>query len=311
MSAPPLRFRPEDVLTHLANAQQPGALAIIVGVEGPSYRPIGAIMACYADGSRQGILSSGCIEQDVCQHAQRALETGVPQSLRYGIGSPFFDIQLPCGGGLDILVVPPPDAAVLADLQDRLSDRVPVRLAFDLETGAFTVDPPEGAHESGMHFVLDIPPPPRFLVFGKGPEAAAFAALVGSLAYPVTLLSPDPETLFGVGTEVEGQELTSMRWPEGLTADRFTAVTLFFHDHEWEPPILEGALATPAFYIGAQGSLRTRANRDRAMAELGITQDQIARCHGPIGLVRSTRDPHSLAVSVLAEVLDQIQTRTD
>jgi xanthine/CO dehydrogenase XdhC/CoxF family maturation factor len=49
----------------------------------------------------------------------RALAGGAPVALRYGRGSPFGDIQLPCGGGLDILLVPRPDPAVMAALLDR------------------------------------------------------------------------------------------------------------------------------------------------------------------------------------------------
>ncbi|WP_237562526.1 XdhC family protein, partial [Glutamicibacter soli] len=77
-----------------------------------------------------------------------------------------------------------------------------------------------------------------------------------------------------------------------------------FHDHDWEPAILKGALATPGFYIGSQGSQRAAATRRVALAELGVPEDRIARLHGPVGLIRSARDARVLAVSVLAEVLD-------
>ena len=92
--------------------QSDAALAVIVGVEGPSYRPLGAVMAVFDDKRRVGTLSSGCIEKDIALHAQEALEAGRPRKVRYGRGSPFIDIKLPCGGGLDILLLPADELAV-------------------------------------------------------------------------------------------------------------------------------------------------------------------------------------------------------
>ena len=79
---------------------------------------------------------------------------------------------------------------------------------------------------------------------------------------------------------------------------------LFFHDHDWEPPILAEAVSRPAFYIGAQGSMMARETRMRELAALGLEDAALARLRGPIGLLPSARDPRTLAISVLAEVLD-------
>src|SRR5690606_38366354 len=53
-------------------------LAVITGVEGPSYRPVGATMAVFPDRHRVGTLSSGYIENDIALHALDALEKGRP-----------------------------------------------------------------------------------------------------------------------------------------------------------------------------------------------------------------------------------------
>jgi xanthine dehydrogenase accessory factor len=94
-------------------------------------------------------------------------------------------------------------------------------------------------------------------------------------------------------------------FPDDLGADDRTAIVLFFHDHDWEPPILAGALQTPAFYIGAQGSQRARDARLQALQLIGIESTSLARLHGPVGLIPSARDAGTLAVSVLAEVLNE------
>ncbi|NHF73251.1 XdhC family protein [Paracoccus xiamenensis] len=258
------------------------ALALITGVEGPSYRPVGAAMAISAEGEHWGSLSSGCIERDVVIHARAALQDGAARTLRYGAGSPFRDLVLPCGGGLDIAILPAPDRAKLAEARAALQARRPALL----ELGPL---------------VLDIQPQLRVLAFGKGPELRLFSALAAAAGYPVESFSPDAETLAGL----EGaQILSGKEWPAGLKADARTAVTLFFHDHDWEPALLQAALESPALYVGAQGSLRAHRARCAELAARGVPAEAAVRLAAPFGLIPSVRDPRTLAASVLAQVLE-------
>lgn len=293
-----------DPIDALLAADAPAVLAVIAGVEGPSYRPVGAMMAVFDADERAGTLSSGCIESDISLHALDVARTGDVKVLRYGRGSPFVDIQLPCGGGLDILLLPNPDRDVLATVSRKTRDRHACTLEIDTSTGAMAC---VEAGETGwddttlrVRFVPNI----NFLVFGKGPEASTFAGLVQSAGYPNTLLSPDTETLeIGAASGCLTRHLIGQSVPTDILVDDRTAITLFFHDHEWEPPILAQALETPAFYIGAQGSQRARDARMAVLDAMGVSEEAMARLHGPVGLVPSARDPGTLAVSVLAEVL--------
>lgn len=101
-----------------------GVIAIITYVDGPSYRPIGAYMAIFENGHKVGTLSSGCIESDLVMQSKSVLQSGSPLQIRYGRGSPFLDLHLPCGGGLEILLVPRPDRAILAELNYKSEHRV-------------------------------------------------------------------------------------------------------------------------------------------------------------------------------------------
>ena len=292
----------DEPLAQLAARVGPSVLAVTVGTEGPSYRPVGARMAIWPDRSRSGTLSSGCVEADIATQALEALDEGRPRQVRYGRGSRFRDIQLPCGGALDILLLPDPDRDVLARVAARREARQDCFLAIDAESGRLELL--DDADHAAGRFVLHLRPALRFSVFGKGPEAATFTSLAVSAGYEVTLFSPDGETLdagrsAGAGTvHLQGPDLVG-----DIEADARTAVVLFFHDHEWEPPILAATLKTPAFYIGAQGSLRAREARMLMLETLGVSEADRARLHGPIGLIPSARDARTLAVSVLAEIL--------
>jgi len=91
--------------------------------------------------------------------------------------------------------------------------------------------------------------------------------------------------------------------PEDLAADPWTAVLLLFHDHEWEHALLEWALSTPAFYIGAQGGAPARIERLTRLRAGGLGDEQLERINSPVGLIPRARDPQVLALSVLAEVV--------
>lgn len=293
-----------DPIDALLAQPENAVLAVITRVEGPSYRPLGATMAIMAGSPRVGSLSSGCVESDIALHAQEVLKTGKPETFIYGRGSPFLDISLPCGGGLHVLLLPNPDKTVLEHISNNRLARQPCTLRIDTKTGVLECLDAGETGQIEKHFQIRFLPEIRFLIFGKGPEAGTFATLVQSAGYPNILLSPDQETLaFGAAVGCDSIHLKAAVFPSDISVDRWTAIILFFHDHEWEPPILTAALPSPAFYIGAQGSQRAKDVRLLEMEGLGCNPTDLGRLRGPIGLVRSVRDARTLAVSVLAEVL--------
>ena len=288
----------------LLAAPEDAVLAIISAIEGPSYRPLGAMMTVLSNKDRVGSLSSGCIEADIALQACTAREAGIPRKILYGRGSPFIDIQLPCGGGLEILLLPSPDRAVLSELLEKHDAREPCTLDVNLNDGAMTFGDHARTVRHDNSLSIRVEPEIFFYVFGKGPEASTFAALVQSAGYPNLLLSPDRETLEIAGNSgCPTRHLTSAHYPADLDTDSRTAVTLFFHDHDWEPPILAAALRTSAFYIGAQGSRNAAEQRIAELGKMGVDSGSIDRLRGPVGLVPSAKDARTLAVSVLAEVL--------
>lgn len=288
----------------IAFSQQAAALAVISGIEGPSYRPLGACMAVFEDGSTIGSLSSGCIEADIAHHAVKAIAQDQPLEIRYGKGSPFMDIKLPCGGGLDILIVPKPDRKALLDVMQRHARRELCCVAIDMLTGKLSVRSDGKTERVGSVLSIRIEPELRFLVFGAGPEAVTFASIVQSMGFENEVFSPDSKTLEAAGRAgCRTHHLSQKTMPQELDIDDRTAVVLFFHDHDWEPPILVAALHSPAFFVGAQGSRRAAEARLLELEALGVDTAGRSRLRGPMGLIPSTRNAQTLAVSVLAEIL--------
>lgn len=278
-------------------APHDSAIAILTGTEGPAYRPVGAAVVVRGGRVVAGSLSSGCVESDIALHAMECLETGIGRSIQYGAGSPYFDIRLPCGGALDITIIPAPEPEVLRMLAGARAGRRAARVI--VSTSGIRCGPQTDALLD-LRLIPDI----RFHVFGKGPESVAFAELAAAAGYATEFFSPDDETLAAVrGDGVTRRRLTRRGTFADVILDRFSAVVLFFHDHEWETEILVHAAASEAFYIGAQGSRRVRARRDAELLRLGVEAERIAEMKGPAGLFTGCRDARTLAVSVLGEVV--------
>jgi len=272
-----LRSADDDSEALFACAAQAGALCTVTRIEGSWSRRLGAQLAVLPDGSTRGSLADGCLERAL---AAEAMAGGEPRVLRYGSDSPFLDIRLPCGSGIEVLVDPAPDRAALTAATASLEARRPAALAIgDTPHGPFT-----------RHYL----PALRLVVAGSGPEVTALATLARAQGIEVVVAGPAGEP--GVD-----HALALGRAPD-LAVDPWTAVAVLFHDHEWERGLLPWALATPAFYVGAQGGKGARETRRAMLAEAGLDPDT-ARLRSPIGLFAHARTPSVLALSILAEIV--------
>jgi xanthine dehydrogenase accessory factor len=81
------------------------------------------------------------------------------------------------------------------------------------------------------------------------------------------------------------------------------AVCVLTHDSKFDVPAIVGALATKVGYLGAMGSRKTNAKRTDRLLEAGVTEEQLARIHAPIGLDIGARTPEETAVSICAEII--------
>jgi len=255
-------------------AQGDAALCTIVGIDGSFSRRVGTQLAVGADGGRAGDMADKCLDEELASQALAAMAGGEARMLRYGQGSPFVDFRLPCGSGLDIWIDPTPDRAKLQ------------RCVAELEARREAVLPLAGGLLRERRYI----PRLRIVLLGAGAESAALVRLAAAQ-----------------GIEVEWREaghgLSLGRPPSDLSSDAWTAVMLLFHDHEWEHALLDWALGTPAFYIGAQGGAPAREERLERLRAAGHDRSDLGRIRSPVGLIPAARDPQVLALSVLAEVV--------
>ena len=163
---------------------------------------------------------------------------------------------------------------------------------------------------AGEVFIQVFNPPLRMVVVGAVHIAQPLSRMAVVAGYDVTVV--DPRGSFATDERFPGIGLVH-DWPdEALTAldlDRRSAVITLTHDPKIDDPALEVALSSEVFYIGALGSRKTHAGRVERLTERGFSADRIGRIHGPIGLSIGAVSPAEIAVSILAELTQELRRK--
>lgn len=156
---------------------------------------------------------------------------------------------------------------------------------------------------SGKVFVHPFNPPLRLAIVGAVHIAQRLTRLALDLGYAVTIIDPRR----GFLTEARFPGVTRVHdWPDdalrNFELDARSALVTLSHDAKIDEPALDVALRSPCFYIGALGSRRTQQKRRDRLAEAGMTDEELARIHGPVGLDLGARSPAEIALSIAAEL---------
>jgi xanthine dehydrogenase accessory factor len=154
-------------------------------------------------------------------------------------------------------------------------------------------------------FVESSVPAPRMLVFGAVDHAAALVRVGRMLGYRVTVCDARP--VFATAARFPEADEVVVAWPDaylaGTTVDGRTIVCVLTHDPKFDVPVLTEALRRPVAFVGAMGSRRTCADRADRLRAAGVTEDELARLHAPIGLDLGAVTPEETAVSIAAEIV--------
>ena len=271
-----------------AETKYGSALVTLVEIRGGAARALGAQMAVRGDGGYCGYVSGGCTEAAVAAEAIAAINKGIDRYLRLGEGSEFFDIILPCGGGITLAIHVVRNAKPLRQILSALQRRKRIALRYDPGAQAIVATKSHETVVSSWHytsFIRAYKPNLRLIVCGRGIEVAATERLA--------IVS---------GLEVFSFERRSTDFDK-TAIDQDTAFAVLFHDLDQELPLLEAALRQNPFYIGALGSKRTHARRCEGLWALGYTPDQTDRIKAPIGMFGPARDAGALALSVVADIV--------
>lgn len=285
----------------------------------------GQLLAGTADGQRAGALLGGTMDAVALPLLTSAVSTPVtaeghvaePDALAAGLA---------CSGGATLLAHPV-DSTAAAALGAAVAGGVPAALASTADgktvlvaTGAELTEvhgtlgtaaadeavlqrlrdllrrgatSTERLEAGGLEALIDLwVPVPSVLIVGGGAIGEALVAQAGLLGWPVQ-----------TETSLDGA-LAAVR--------RFGAadvLVLLDHGHEFDAVLIE-LLRSGRGFAGALGSRHTQAARRERLLAAGLTEAELARLHGPVGLDLGAASPAETAVSVVAEVIATKSGRT-
>jgi xanthine dehydrogenase accessory factor len=310
----------------------PFALATVVETWGSSPRPAGSQLVVDRDGHFVGSVSGGCVEGAVIETALAVIESGAAQQLKFGVtDEQAWEVGLACGGRIEVRVESG-DEIVSALAEDRDLRRPAVVLSWFDRNQQKLVHSPDALDDpvlcdavrdalasdvarrvdvaSGSVFVNPFNPPLRMLIVGAVHIAQELVPMAQRAGYEVTLI--DPRAAFASQARFPGVQLVH-KWPdaaiEAAAPDARTAIITLTHDPKLDEPALERALRSQVFYIGSLGSRRTHAKRLDRLRALGIQAAELDRIHAPVGLDIGARSPAEIAVSILAQVTQELRKR--
>lgn len=292
------------------NAGHGVTLVTVVETWGSAPRPPGALLAVRDDGVVSGSVSGGCVEDDLIARVKAGQRGSLPAMIAYGVSKEeAARFGLPCGGTLRLVQEPVLDTAWIEQLLARTAAHELVARTLTFATGEVTLSHPERGdrmHFDGLQLTTLFGPKWRLLLIGAGQLSQAVAQIARMLDFEVLVCDPREayaSTLAMAGAvHLRGMPDDVVR---DLHPDAHTAIVALTHDPKLDDMALLEALRSQAFYVGALGSARNQAVRKKRLAEhFELTEAELARLYGPVGLRIAARTPAEIAVSIMAQIVE-------
>ena len=322
-----------DVLPTLREWNDDGrqfALATVVRTRGSAPRETGSVMGVRDDGLLCGSVSGGCIESATVAACQESLKSGEPRRLPFPQGSgEAWEVGLMCGGEVDVWIDPTPvgrDPRLWEDLCSFVAQDAACVLATRMEPFAQALQRPGDAiggspldaavaeaHRSRRSQLADVAgeewflhvlaPRPRLVIVGAVHISRALVSFAKQLGFETIVI--DPRTAYSQ-FDAPPDAVIEL-WPQDalkdVRLDEDTYAVALSHDSKIDDVAIELFLKSGVAYVGALGSKTTQEKRKAALRERGLTDEQLEKIHGPVGLEIGAENPEEIALSVIAEIV--------
>jgi xanthine dehydrogenase accessory factor len=189
------------------------------------------------------------------------------------------------------------DALVATDAERAIwnGEAVTRTYAVESETGTLPYDV----------FIEGFPPPPTLIIVGAGHIAIPLTTFAKTLNYRVVVI--DARSAFATRERFPYADELIVEWPdevlERMDLNPSTSVAVLTHDPKFDEPTLKVVLSRDVGYVGAIGSRKTGAERAERLKKQGLTDEQLSRIHGPIGLNIGAKAPEEMALAIMAEIV--------
>lgn len=289
-----------------------------------------------------GMVSGGCLEQDILYHVQQQTPPYRPFVITYDTSTDediIWGFGLGCEGVVQVLVEPLATAcnpmSLIAECfaanQSGILATV-FRSEGTVPIGARLMVHPDGSIESNIEDITlysaiaadaqatlktthrqygqievlfeVIQPPPALMLFGAGRDALPLIQFAKALGWHVTLVDcRSLETTYDRFSAADQITLTRRTKLQDIAIATNTIAVVMTHNYEDDLAILNRLNSSPAAYIGVLGS---RQRTERLKLEAGISEQ---RLHAPIGLDIGAETPEEIAIAIVAEIQAVLRDR--
>ena len=277
------------------NPSRPWALATLVQTEGSTYRKPGARLLVDSDGGTLGVLSGGCLEEEIGRQGQKVIDHRSPVLLTFDTKRLYG-----CDGQLKILVEPLPAAGQNGNLITRIGQLLGnrevcrIRACFDGDTlGSELLASDVLLAEQPGILIDTVPLPIRLLLFGTGPEIEPITQLAGNLGWVVER--------FGHPSELA----------EDFHPDAQTAALVMTHNFGRDLLALDRLLPLQLRYVGLLGPRKRHAELLARLSEYRSLDFNLdgGTLFAPAGLDIGSEAPEEIALSIVSEVAAVLSER--
>ena len=286
----------EQIIRRVAeNPSRPWSLATLVQTKGSTYRKAGARLLVDSEGSTLGVLSGGCLEEEIGRHGRNVIAGAMPVFLSFDTNRLYG-----CDGQLKILVEPLPAAEpngnLITEIGRLLRNReiCRVRTCFEGDTLGSELLAPDSLLAERRGLLIDtVPLPIRLLLFGTGPEIEPITQLAGNL-----------------GWVIEGFDHPS-ELAEDFHPDTQTAALVMNHNFGRDLLALDRLLPLQLRYVGLLGPKKRHAELLARLSEyrpLDFESD-VRNLHAPAGLDIGSEAPEEIALAIVSEVAAVLSDR--
>lgn len=283
-----------DSFADYAAEHQSVALITVLRTDGSTYSKVGGQMLIGADARSHGLLSGGCLENDLIERSAKVIESGAPDWVEYDLRTDddVFGLGVGCEGAMHLQIMPlaastnyEPFAGWLAQLETSPV----IDVSFDMGDGEQPV-------------TLTFGRPHEVLLLGAGQDAEPLVRFCHSLGWRVTVADHRSAYVAALETRVDCRvecvPVEQVR--EHLDLDRYDAAIVMSHHLASDRQYLSILADSSVRFVGLLGPPH---RRDRLLGEIGAAAGVLgSRLRSPVGKHIGGRGPAAIALEVAAEL---------
>ncbi|WP_100401204.1 XdhC family protein [Bacillus sp. FJAT-44742] len=324
-----------NILQSVRTSEQKMVLATIINVEGSAYRKEGTMMLVFEDNVQIGVLSGGCLENDIVLRAAEVFKDQQSRILFYDLKTDddtSWGISNGCNGKISILLEYV-DAKLKKHLElvDKYINKgVPVLHIKKLshsnsvlsyifipvhhpQFGDFNNDELKSVSSSifenninhklfkknlNHYFVQVFHPKPRLIIFGAGPDVRPLAEIAVKTGFYTVVTDWRPD--YCTPIHFPSAHEVILEWPSRLLKSypltSKDSVIIMTHHFQKDQEILQSLIQEKLKYLGILGP--------RKRTQQLLNKEKIPeQLHSPVGIAIGAEGPDEIAISIIADVI--------